>query len=62
MLIVLDPVLSEGINLFSRLLHLCEVGTDVVFARLYGLILNLPLFGSVINDQLGLHDLKRHHE
>ena len=35
---------------------------DIVLTRLDGQAPHFPLFGSVIDDQLGLHDLKRHHE
>ena len=35
---------------------------DVVLARLDGQILFFPLLGLVIDDQMGLYDLKRHHE
>ena len=58
LLIVLDPILSEGINLVSNLLHICEIGADVVIERLYGQILYFTLLGLVIDEQLGLHNLK----
>ena len=62
LLIVLDTVLSEEINLVSYLLHLLELGADVVLARLDGQILLFFLVGLVIDDQLGLHEFKRHNE
>ena len=52
----------ERINIVSHILHLYEVGADIVLSRLDGQILHLPLFGSAINDQLGIHNLKQHHE
>ena len=62
MLIIFDPVFSEGTNILSNSLHLCEVGADVVIPQIDGNILHLPLFGLVIDDQLGIHNLKQHHE
>ena len=34
---------------------------NVIIARLDGQVLHLPLLGLVLDDQLRLHDLKRHH-
>ena len=54
-------MLSEGINLVLHLLYLREVGADVVLVRLDGQILHFPFLVSVIDEQLGLNDLKCHH-
>ena len=59
---VLDLILSEEINLVLHLLHIHEVGANVVIAQLDRHILHFPLLGLVINDQLGIDDLKCHHE
>ena len=58
----LVPLFLEGINLVSHLLHLHEVGADVILARFDGQVLHFTVLGSVVDDQLGLHDLKCHHE
>ena len=45
-----------------HLLHLREVGANIVLARLNVYIFHFTLLGSVIGEQMGLHDLKCHHE
>ena len=62
MLVILDPVILEEIDFVLHLLHLLEVGANVIFARLDGQVLHLPLLGSVVDDHLRLHDRKRHHK
>ena len=52
----------ERINLVSHLLHIREVSADVFLTRLEFKILHFPLLGLVIDDQMGLRDLKCHHE
>ena len=58
MLVILDPVILEEIDFVLHLLHLLEVGANVIFARLDGQVLHLPLLGSVVDDHLVLHELK----
>ena len=61
MLVILDPILLEGIHFVSHILHLCEVGANIILAQINGWVLHLPLLVLVVDDQLKLHDLKRHH-
>ena len=62
MLIVIYPVLSEEINLISHILHIFEVGAKIVLKQLDVQILHSNHLGSVVNDHMGIHDLKCHHE
>ena len=45
-----------------HILHLLEVGADVVLTCLDGQILHFTLLGLVIDDQMGIHDFNRHNE
>ena len=62
MLVVLDPILSEGINSVLHILHIREVGVNVIHRRLDIQVLHFPLLSLVVDYQLGMHDLKCHQE
>ena len=49
-------------KIISHLLHLCEVGRIIILSRLDGQDLHLSLLGLVVNEKLGIHDMKFHHE
>ena len=60
MLLLLDPVLKEGIDLVLHILHLCELGAKIILARLDCQVIHLPLLVLVVDDHLRLHYLKCH--
>ena len=62
LLVVLYAILLERIDFISHILNLYEVGAKIVLSQIDGQVLHVTLFGSAVDDQLGLHDLKFHHE
>ena len=52
----------EGIDFIFHLLHIHEVGENIILARINVQVLYLPLLELVVDEQLWIHDLKCHHE
>ena len=59
---MLDAVLLKRIDFILHILNLYEVDANIILAKIDGQVLHVPLFGSVVDDQLGLHDLNCHRE